>query len=142
MITRNLDSLTNRLTPYATLPLRIGVGAIFLYHGWGKWLRGLDAVAGYLDGLGFPIPTLMAVLLIGTELIGGGAILIGLFTRYFAVPGAIIMAVAIFTAHADDPFGVWEKPLLILLANLALIILGAGRLSVDHFLRKWDKFWV
>jgi len=51
-------------------------------------------------GLGLPAPTLMAWLATSTELLGAVALLIGLGTRWFAIPLMITMLVAAFKVHA------------------------------------------
>jgi uncharacterized membrane protein YphA (DoxX/SURF4 family) len=49
--------------------------------------------------LGLPFPALLATLAIATELVGGILLLVGLATRYVAVPLMITMLVAAFSVH-------------------------------------------
>ena len=46
------------------------------------------------------------------------------------------MATAVIFAHADDPFGVKEKPLLFLLIFALLFVFGSGRYSIDRILER------
>jgi putative oxidoreductase len=42
------------------------------------------------------------------------------------------MAVAAFIAHAADPFGTKEKPLLFLVIFIVLLLTGGGKYSLDR----------
>jgi len=79
--------------PLSWLIVRVAVGWNLLVHGWGKVSRGPAAfVKGFAD-LGFE-PALAWVwggLLI--EFVGGIALILGLFTRFFAAAAAIEMLV-------------------------------------------------
>ncbi|HXZ39692.1 MAG TPA: DoxX family protein, partial [Terriglobales bacterium] len=79
--------------------LRVAVGVIFVMHGWQKLSWGFHDVAGFLNSLGIPQPTVAAVLLTTVELLGGIALILGLLTRYAAALLAIDMLVAIITYH-------------------------------------------
>ena len=81
------------------LALRIYLAPIFILAGWGK-LKDLDSTAYYFgEYLGMPFPDLMAFLAGSTEFFGGIAILVGIATRWIAVPLMITMIVAAVTAH-------------------------------------------
>ncbi len=63
------------------------VGLIFIAHGSQKLLgQGLGGVAGTTEGLGIPASAESAVALVLVELVGGAALILGFFTRLFAVP--------------------------------------------------------
>ncbi len=137
------------------LILRLGVGGYMLTHGWGK-LQML--LAADFDKFGDPIglgsgPSL--VLVVMAEFLGAALVVLGLATRFAAVPVVFAMAVAAFVAHASDPWSMeraamrffagesksWaskEPALMFLIPFLALIFTGAGRFSLDHLLaRRW-----
>lgn len=127
-----------RLAPYASLPLRIAVGWVFLRHGSMKLHMGVGGVAGFLGHLGFPVPAVWAVILIGVETIGAGCVVLGLFTRFWAACLAVDMIVAISLAvlpshHAPELEG------LLLAGALALALLGDGPVSVGALLRLRKK---
>jgi uncharacterized membrane protein YphA (DoxX/SURF4 family) len=83
----------------APLLLRIFLAPVLIYAGYGK-ITSLDNTALWFEhSLGLPFPYLMAVLAGFTELLGGIAILIGLATRWFAIPLMFTMIVAAGTAH-------------------------------------------
>jgi putative oxidoreductase len=119
--------------------LRVVVGVIFVMHGWQKLSWGFHSVAGFLTSLGIPQPTLAAVVLTAVEFLGGIALILGLLTRYAAAPLAVDTLVAIIKVHIKNGFfmpnGV-EFPLLLLTANIALMLAGAGALSVSAFRKK------
>ncbi|MEO9149185.1 MAG: DoxX family membrane protein, partial [Burkholderiaceae bacterium] len=69
------------------------------------------------------------------EFFGGLALLLGLLVRPAAALLASVMVVAILSVHIDKGFfmasGGYEFALALLAAALALLIGGAGRLSLD-----------
>jgi len=58
-------------------------------------------------------------------------VMIGFKTRWATVPLMITMLVAVFYAHANDPFGRKEPALLFFTLFLSLLISGGGRYSMD-----------
>lgn len=63
-------------------------------------------------------------------------VILGLVTRLAVIPIMITMATAVVFAHANDPFGVKEKPLLFLVVFTFLLLVGPGRYSVDRSLER------
>ena len=128
---RNQAAWTDR----GLLLLRAILGVVFIMHGGQKlFVYGLPGVAGMLGSLGVPFAGVNAVLITAVELGGGLALLTGAATRLAAASVAFAMGVAIVTAHLAHGFfapqGV-EVPLTLLVANLALVLTGAGRYSID-----------
>jgi putative oxidoreductase len=115
--------------------LRVIVGVVFLAHGAQKLFAfGLVGLAGFLAQQGFPLPTLAAAVLIATELVGGLALLLGLFTRWAALPLAFAMLVAMLKVHFKAGFFLpngFEYTLTLLAATVALALAGSGRLALD-----------
>jgi putative oxidoreductase len=118
---------------------RLTVGWVFFQSGWGK-LNNLDGVVRFFSGLGIPAPELQAPLVAVTEFVCGGLLLLGLGTRLAAAPLVVVMVVALLTALADqihgisDLFGLAEFCYVVLLVGL--IVLGAGRVSLDALLAR------
>lgn len=131
---------TEKLAPFAPLFLRVATGAIFVAHGWQKYVGGVPGVAGFLGQLGFPAPEVFAVLLIAAELGGGMLLILGAFTHWVAKILALVALVALVLVHLPNGFtgpGGYEFILLILAASVSLAITGPGRWSADHlWLRK------
>lgn len=129
----------------AFLPIRLAVGAVMIGHGaqklfgwWGG--HGLQGTANFFaENLGLEPGLLMAALAGGTEFFGGILLILGLLTRPAALLIAGTMAVAILKVHSDAFFlssNGMEFALTLLLASVALVIGGAGALSVDRKLVK------
>lgn len=126
---------------YAPLVLRLVTGAIFAMHGYQKLTEmGVDGVAGFLGGLGFPLASVFAVILIAAELLGGIALILGAFTHWVSKLLAVVAVVALVTVHITKGFfisgGGYEFILLILAATVSLMITGAGAFSVDGWMKK------
>ncbi len=133
---RNLDNLpTDQNRDVALLLLRIGVGIVFIYAGWGK-LTGIEGVQGFFGSLGIPMAGLMAWVVAIVEFVGGIMVLAGAFIRIPAILLAIIMIVAIITTKIGEPFPAYRVDLLLLLMSSALALMGPGSYSVDDLLPK------
>ena len=83
-----LASFYERVVPLSWLVIRLAVGFDLAMHGWGKVLR----VPGWFSGAPTNDALFYGTLLV-TEFIGGIAIALGLFTRFFAAAAAIEMLV-------------------------------------------------
>ncbi len=127
-----------RLQAWGITVLRVVTGTVFLVQGGRKlFIWGFAGFAGYLGQVGIPAPMLAAVVVTATEFLGGLALLLGLFTRWAAVPLAIDMLVAILAVHLKQGFFLpegYEYALTLLGANVALALLGSGEASADGLL--------
>lgn len=128
-----------RLQRYGIGILRIVLGTIFMAHGLQKLLEfGLSGTAGAFGQMGIPLPTLSAAVVMTAELLGGLALVLGLFTRLAAVPLAVTMLVAMLAVHRPGGFflpeGI-EYTLTLLGANLSLMLAGPGAWALDNVLR-------
>jgi putative oxidoreductase len=134
---------------WAVLPMRLLVGYGFIEHGVAKLSRGPDVFAGILQQLGVPMPHVAAWLTIGTELLGGLALLLGAFVVWASIPTALVLLAAMVTVHLPygfssvkllsvsasgaqfGPVG-YELDLLYLAALIVLALQGPGPLSIDN----------
>lgn len=84
------------------LLLRLYLAPVFIIAGLNK-LNNFENMVNWFGnaewGLGMPFPTLMVALTILAELVGGLALVAGLFTRAFSFILSITMAVAALTVH-------------------------------------------
>jgi putative oxidoreductase len=131
-----LDKIGGAFRDYAPLVLRLGLGIIFFYHGSQKLLGifggpGLSGFAAGLEKMGFSPPMLWAVLAAVAEFLGGIFVALGFLTRWAAAGLVVVMLVAIFKAHAGDPFSQVEFALACLTMALALFFTGGGKGSLD-----------
>jgi putative oxidoreductase len=121
--------------PLSWLVIRVAVGWNLLVHGWAKVQRGPSAFVSAFQQIGFDpaLPWIWSALFI--EFFGGIAILIGLFTRFFAAAAAIEMAV-ITMIYWNVGFS-WlnrgyEYTLLWGLVCFAIALRGGGPYSLDR----------
>jgi len=126
------------LTKVGVALLRIVVGFVFLVHGWDKFAVGFDEVSAGFAGMGipWPMPTAVAVALV--EILGGGALFLGLWTRVAAALLMIVMLSAIYFAHWTNGFfaaqGGFEYALVMLSALLLFEFAGPGAPAIDQFI--------
>jgi len=121
------DALMRWLAPYVPVPLRLAVGGIFLWHGISNLLSGLPGVAERLQGLGVPVASVSAVILVWVEMVGGACIALGLFTSGWAATLAIVTMIALWKVPGAFHSGFrW----MLLAGTLSLVALGDGALSL------------
>ena len=116
----------------AILLLRLWLGAMMIYHGYGKVFGNIDGFTQGVANMGFPLPELFAWGAALSEFGGGILLIVGLFTRPSAIFVFITMFVAAFIRHLDDPFGKKELALTYLVMAIALAITGPGKFSMDR----------
>lgn len=124
---------------FGLLVVRLTVGGYMAAsHGWGKIFGGAgfgpsaEMISG-VAGLGFPAPTVFAWAAALSEFLGGALIALGLLTRPAAAMMAFTMLVAAFGVNSG--WSAREMALLFFAPCLLLLLIGAGRISVDRFLR-------
>ncbi len=117
------------------LLLRIGAAGIMLTHGIPKFSKIMAGDFGFADPLGLGSATSL-VLATFAEFGCSILILLGAGTRLAAIPLIINTIVIVFVAHANDPFGKKELPLLLMVIYIVLLILGSGKYSVDRAISK------
>ena len=132
------DESMSRRWDWGLAVLRVVVGITLLMHGWQKLFEmGIPGVAGFFGQLGIPVPALAATLVSFLELAGGAALIVGLFTRWLAIPLALDMLVATLLVHLPNgffaPMGI-ELTLVLLGALVALALAGPGAFAVDRLL--------
>jgi putative oxidoreductase len=113
--------------------------ALALAHGVRK-VPPSEGFVGRVEEMGFPAAELFAWGAGFAEFVCGLLLAIGLLTRPAAFFIVINMAVVAFVAHAGDAFGDREKGLLFGVIALTFLVIGAGRYSVDAFLRRRTRW--
>jgi putative oxidoreductase len=120
--------------------LRIVTGVVFAMHGYQKFFgMGIGGVTGFFGSLGIPDPHFFAMVVSTVELVGGIALVLGLLTRFVAIPLIIDMMTAIVLVHAKNGFFVprgVELVLMLMTSCIALVLAGPGAVSIDRALRE------
>lgn len=141
--------MDSRVRAYWPLPLRLLLGAAFLFHGLPKLGGGHAAFLGTLHQLGVPAPGFFAWVVALLEVLGGVALIAGALVPVVTVLLIVEMLVAMVKVHLPHgfnfvnvtgmtpqgpQFGVpgAEVNLLYVAALLALLIGGPGPLSFDE----------
>ena len=142
----------NKYQQSAPIFLRLIIGFGFMAHGWAKISRGTGGFEKLLIQTSVPFPHLNATIVPYLELFGGLAILCGAFIMIVAVPLIVTMLVAMFTIHINYGFSSvntigltpqgpkfgppgYEISLLYVAGLISLMLTGAGKFSVDHFVK-------
>jgi putative oxidoreductase len=130
-----LKSFYDAVIPLAWPVIRIAVGWNLLVHGWGKVTRGPSAYVRAFTELGFDpaLPWIWSALII--EFVGGIALILGLFTRFFAAAAAIELLIITVIYWKTGFFWLnrgYEYTLLWGLVCFAIALRGGGPYSVDR----------
>jgi len=128
--------------PAAVVLVRLLVGGVFLSEGIQKFLFPEALGVGRFKGIGIPAPEIMAPFVGVCETVGGALLILGLLTRFAAIPLIIDMIVAIATTKVTYLLndGFWKMAhesrtdYAMLLGSIFLLLCGAGRWSVDAVL--------
>ncbi len=115
--------------------VRITTGALLIPHGWQKLSGDMAVVAVGFAKAGLEPALVLAWYIACLEFFGGLLLVLGFLTRPVALLVVGFMAVAVVHVHAGNGF-FWtakgyEYPLMWGLMALAIVIRGAGRLSLD-----------
>ena len=137
------DAMAASTSDFILLVGRILLGWIFVRSGYGK-IFDIPAYAATFPARG--LPTFLAYIAVPAEFFGGIALMIGFATRYATLVMAVFMLVATFSSHRYWEFADaaarraqdsnFYKNIAILGGIFLLFACGAGRLSVDAWLRK------
>jgi len=119
----------------ASVLLRLLVGIVFIVHGYPKLKSGGKGAGEWLKSIG--IPSCFGLFAGIVEFFGGILLLVGLLTPVIAVLSALWMLSTTWLSlvKMKKKFaGGWELDFILLVALLALAVIGGGVISVDHLL--------
>ncbi|MHA4896430.1 DoxX family protein [Pedobacter sp. PWIIR3] len=121
---------------FGLLIFRVAIGAFMMVHGYGK-LQGVLAGGEiqFMDPFGIG-QTASMYLAIFAEFFCSIFLILGLATRLAVVPLIVTMLVAVLVAHGNDPFEKKELALHYLLAYFLILLIGAGKYSLDFFISR------
>ena len=133
-VTQKLDSLKDLPPLFFRLILAYG----FYTPAMMKW-GNISGIAEWFGSIGIPLPTLNAYMAASTEMAAVILLPLGLATRFISIPLIITMVVAIVTVHGGNGFEAgnngFEIPLYYMLMLFALLINGAGKISLDNIIK-------
>lgn len=119
------------------LILRIGIGIIFLFHGWSKMTGGVTTwtqLGSTMSAFGITFaPAFWGFMAAFAEVVGATFIIVGLMLRPMSLLLIFTMIVALVThLSMGDPFGIYSNALKALVVFVALLITGPGKYSLDY----------
>jgi putative oxidoreductase len=118
--------------------LRLGVAMVFVFDGYNR-LFGPGSphkMIDYLTRIGMPLPTVGAYLAGGIEFFGGIMIGLGLLTRQASFCVILVMLVAIFFVHRNDPYREMEHAVQMLVLSIGTLYSGSGSFSLENLVKK------
>ena len=128
-----------RPAAYGVALLRVGLGLMWIAHALLKLLVfTLPGTAQFFVSVGLPGP--LAYLVFAAELIGGTALVLGVYARQVALALVPILAGAAWVHLPNgwlftSPGGGWEYPAFLMLASVALWLLGDGAVAARRSAR-------
>jgi putative oxidoreductase len=121
----------------AALILRVSMGALFLMHGGLKLFVFTPAgTIGYFQSIGLPGP--LAYLTIAAEILGGLALIAGVYTRWVSLALVPVMVGAAYFGHGANGFffsapnGGWEYPAFWTVTLFVQALLGDGAFALTN----------
>jgi putative oxidoreductase len=134
-----LHRVVRTSAPTAVLLVRLLVGGVFVSEGIQKFLSPDALGAGRFVKIGIPAPALMAPFVGVVEIVCGIMLIVGMLTRLAAIPLIIDILFAIATTKVPMlvKSGFWvmaheaRTDYSMLLGSVFLLLVGAGRLSLD-----------
>ena len=127
--------------PYAALLLRVTLGVLFLAHvGLKFFVYSVPGFVGYFGSLG--LPAWLAYLVIALELLGGLALILGIYAPWVALPLAGLILGTIVMVHGKAGWlftnkdGGWEFPALWLVGLIVVFLLGDGAYALKPARRR------
>lgn len=134
-----MDPSATPSTQLGITVLRISLGVMWTAHALLKLLVfGLPGTAQYFQSVG--LPGVLAYPVFAAELLGGLALVLGLYARQAALALVPVMSVAAWVhlpngwVHTSTGGG-WEYPVFLVAASIALWLLGDGAAALRRSTR-------
>ena len=139
-MTHSIPSANQGSNAYGITLLRISLGIMWIAHALLKlFVFTLPGTAQFFSSIGYP--GFLAYPVFALELLGGVALVLGIYSRQIALALVPIMVVAA-TVHFGNgwvhtsPNGGWEYPVFLIVTSIALWLLGDGAFA----LRRSSRF--
>ncbi|MCC5576318.1 DoxX family protein [Microtetraspora sp. AC03309] len=128
--------MLERIRPLALLIGRVGIGVVFLVHGWQKFTTmGLSGTTAFFEQIGVPLPGLAGPAVAVLEVAGGLALILGAALPLAGTLLALDMVGAIVFVHGANGFtadkGGYEFVLTLAVSAVAIGFSGGGSLALD-----------
>ncbi|OKL39915.1 DoxX family protein [Pontibacter flavimaris] len=129
---------------FGLLLLRVGIGVMFILHGWPKLAGGAErweAVGQHMELLGIGFAPVFWGFMAGFAEVAGGALLVlGLLFRPAVMLLLVTMLVATLKHVAGgDSFGGYSHSLEAAILFASLLFIGPGKYSIDYKFFQKDK---
>lgn len=124
---------------WASLILRLALGAAFVVHGYPKLFKMYAGFAGWLDSIGIKPGKFWALAAGVAEFFGGIALILGVFTQLAAALIAINMLVAMVkvkwgkVALVESERAGWELDLIYFAVAVSLALTGPGSYALESY---------
>ena len=135
-----MDMSLEKVSSFAPLPIRVLAGIAFIIHGLPKF-DNIQGPQGLLGSIGLPPELALPIALL--EVIGGIALILGIFTRITAILFTIHMALITLMVKSGGGFttdGGYELDLLLMSIAVSLLLSGPGRISIERDILKREIF--
>ena len=135
-----MDMSLEKVSSFAPLPIRVIAGIAFIIHGLPKF-ENIQGPQGALGSIGLPPELALPIALL--EVIGGIALILGIFTRITSILLAIHMALITLMLKPGGGFtteGGYELDLLLMSIAISLLLSGPGRISIERDILKREIF--
>jgi putative oxidoreductase len=127
--------------PYAEFGpvfIRVLIGFHLFYGNWGRLVQtpAYNDFVAMLARTHFPLPSVMAYVSAGAQVVCGILYMAGLFTRPAAAAMVVNFVLALVMVHWGQPYPRQALALIMLCTSLFLLLHGPGRLALDNVVRK------
>jgi putative oxidoreductase len=109
------------------LLIRFALGLVFVMHGWQK-IHSMPMIEGMFVHLG--LGSVTGDFIAWLEVIGGGAMILGILPRIFGAAFGIEMLVAIFLTGIDKGYRAHELEIFLMLVSFGIALAGSGKYSL------------
>jgi putative oxidoreductase len=133
-------SLLNSSSNYGVTLIRVSLGTMWIAHALLKlFVFTLPGTAQFFASIGYP--GFLAYPVFAIELLGGVALVLGVYARQVSLALVPVMAVAASVHFGNgwvhtSPNGGWEYPVFLTISSLSLWLLGDGAFAA----RRSDRF--
>ena len=135
-MTANTASSASASAPLGITLLRVSLGVMWISHALLKLIvYSLPGTAQFFESVG--IPGFLAYPVFAVELVGGTALVLGIYARQvsLALVPVMIAAAAVHVPNGwvfTSPGGGWEYPVFLAIASIVLWLLGDGAAAIKR----------